>query len=225
MKSDFFPMKGFNTVLAETTTELMIQKSRFITYLIPVFSEAAASSHLERIKKAHWDATHHVPAWILTDGSQKFSDDGEPGGTAGLPVLEALKHREMKNCMAVVVRYFGGVKLGTGGLVRAYGQAARTALDEASCFQVLEYAQIEAVMDYTHLGRIQAYLSQPGITGIDTAFTDTVNLQFFVETQDCERVKAEITDLTHGSAIIKSLGTEWLAVNGKQHIRYLEDVL
>lgn len=217
-------MKPFNTILEETASELVIQKSRFITYLIPVRDEHQASLVLERIRKQHWDATHHVPAWILDNGGQKFSDDGEPGGTAGLPVLEALRHGTMINCMAVVVRYFGGVKLGTGGLVRAYGQAAREALDKANLYEVREYCHLQLNLEYTQLGRVQAYLSQADVTGITTAFADSVVMSCFVPVERSEALVADLTDMTHGSAVIRALDVSLLAVRGKEFIQYgMED--
>lgn len=219
-------MKPFNTILNESVSELMIQKSRFITYLLPVRNEEAAARHLERIRKTHWDATHHVPAWILDNGIQKFSDDGEPGGTAGLPVLESLRHGDMQNCMVVVVRYFGGVKLGTGGLVRAYGQSAREALAASERYNVEEFQQVRVVMEYTQLGRVQAYLSEAETLGIETAFTDNVALTFFVQVDRTEKVREALTDLTRGNAEFSILDTELLAVRGKLFIRYdKEDLL
>ncbi len=213
-------MRSFRTVLKESVSELVIQKSRFITYLIPVRSEEEASKNLERIRKQHWDASHHVPAWVLETGAQKFSDDGEPGGTAGLPVLEALKHGGMQNCQLLVVRYFGGVKLGTGGLVRAYGQAAREALSAAECYEVSEFDYIRAMMDYTLLGRIQAYLSQKSVVGLEILFTEKVDLRFFTLPASTEKIKEDLTDLTHGSVEISLLDTELLAVNGKDFLKY-----
>lgn len=213
-------MKRFDTVLEESVSELIVQKSRFITYLIPVSDEEEAAGNLERIRKVHWNATHHVPAWILDSGAQKFSDDGEPGGTAGLPVLEALKHGNMQNCMLVVVRYFGGTKLGTGGLVRAYGQAARETLAAACRYTVAEFEHIQAVTEYTQLGRIQAHLAQSGAIGVETVFTDNVELQFFVEPEHVEALMAQLADLTNGNIEIKRLDAERLAVSGKIFIRY-----
>lgn len=213
-------MSPYNTVIKESISELSIQKSRFITYLIPVQSESDASSQLERIRKSHWDATHHVPAWILSNGIQKFSDDGEPGGTAGMPVLESLKHGEMMDCMLVVVRYFGGVKLGTGGLVRAYGQAARETLANADLYRVDEYDHVRVCMEYTHLGRVQSRLMQSDVLGIETVFTDMVELIFFVRTDRTADIQEVLTDLTNGDAVISIIDRMSLAVKGTDFIRY-----
>lgn len=213
-------MKRFDTVLEESVSERVIQKSRFITYLLPVRLEEEAMRNLDRIRKVHWDATHHVPAWMLDNGAQKFSDDGEPGGTAGLPVLESLKHAGMQNCMLVVVRYFGGTKLGTGGLVRAYGQAAREAIEAANRYTVAEFQHVRTAMEYTQLGRVQAYLAQSGAIGIETEFTDRVELRFFVEPEASETLSAQLIDLANGNIEIKNLESELLAFNGKGFIRY-----
>lgn len=218
-------MSLFKTVLHESVSELVVQKSRFITYLIPIRSETEASRHQERIRKLHWDASHHVPAWILDTGAQKFSDDGEPGGTAGLPVLEALKHSGMLNCLIVAVRYFGGVKLGTGGLVRAYGQAAREAITASELYEVTEFQRIGVVMEYTLLGRIQSHLNQLNILGIETVFTDTVNLSFLIEPEQAEKICGDLTDLTHGGAEICMGDTEVMAVRGKTLVKYDQEEL
>lgn len=213
-------MKPFNTVLTESVTELTVQKSRFITYLIPVRTEEAATAQLERIRKHHWDAAHHVPAWVLHEGGQKFSDDGEPGGTAGLPALEALKHAGFENCLAVVVRYFGGIKLGTGGLVRAYGQAVREAISHAECYHVQPYDRLELQSEYTQLGRLQAFLSQEGVTGVETDFSDAVRMAFFVRAERTAALQAALLDLTNGRSEARSSGTVRLAVSGNQAIPY-----
>lgn len=216
-------MKTFNTVLHETETELVVQKSRFITYLLPVRDETAAAEQLERIRKQHWDAAHHVPAWIFTSGAQKFSDDGEPGGTAGLPVLEALKHAGLENCMAVVVRYFGGIKLGTGGLVRAYGQAVREAIAAAEVHQVQTYDKLRISADYTQLGRLQAFLCQEAAVGVETAFTDSVDFSFYIRAEETDRFCAAVTDLTHGRCEARRAGEACLAVRGESIVKYDEE--
>lgn len=216
-------MKPFNTVLEESVNELIIQKSRFITYVLPVKNEMEASAYLERIRKQHWDASHHVPAWLLETGAQKFSDDGEPGGTAGLPVLESLKHADMQNCMLVVVRYFGGIKLGTGGLVRAYGQAAREAIEAANRCHVSEYEHLHLKIDYTLLGKVQAYLAQMAVVGLETLFTDKVELVFYTPPSSADTLRAELIDMTHGNAEITLLDAELLAVSGKDFIKYNEE--
>ena len=213
-------MKRFNTVLEESVSELIIQKSRFFTYVLPVRSEEEAARNLERIRKTHWDATHHVPAWILDNGAQKFSDDGEPGGTAGLPVLEALKHGDMQNCMLTVVRYYGGTKLGTGGLVRAYGQAAREAIAASLKVSVAEFNHIRISLEYTQLGRVQSYLAQSEAIGVETVFADNVELTFFIEPEAEAHVVAQLTDLTNGTITIRILDSELLAVKGKSFSRY-----
>lgn len=213
-------MKSFNTVLTQTATESVVQKSRFIAYIYPVRSEEEAAASLDRIRKVHWDATHHVPAWIMCSGAQKFSDDGEPGGTAGLPVLEALRHGGMENCMAVVVRYFGGTKLGTGGLVRAYGHAVREALQASEIYAVTSYEQVALKMEYTLLGKVQSFLCQRNVIGMTTEFSDLVMLHFYVIEQDAENLIAEITNLTNDRVEISRLGSELLAVGSGRYFRY-----
>ena len=124
-------MKNFKVPAGESQIELIEKKSRFLGFIYPVESPEECAEYLRRFKKKYWDATHVVYAYTLEDGSMRFSDDGEPQGTAGMPTLEVLKKEEIWNCLAITVRYFGGTLLGAGGLTRTYGRATKMALDAA----------------------------------------------------------------------------------------------
>ena len=124
-------MKNFKVPAGESQIELIEKKSRFLGFIYPVESAEECAEYLRRFKKKYWDATHVVYAYTLEDGSMRFSDDGEPQGTAGMPTLEVLKKEEIWNCLAITVRYFGGTLLGAGGLTRTYGRTTKLALDAA----------------------------------------------------------------------------------------------
>ena len=124
-------MKNFKVPAGEAQIELIEKKSRFLGFIYPVECQEECADYLRRFKKKYWDATHVVYAYTLEDGTMRFSDDGEPQGTAGMPTLEVLKREEVWNCLAITVRYFGGILLGAGGLTRTYGKATKTALDAA----------------------------------------------------------------------------------------------
>ena len=126
-------MNGYRTIAHESEIEIVIKKSRFIGYAFLVSSAEEANEKLAALRKRQWDASHHCSAYVLGADKQlqKYSDDGEPQGTAGMPILQVLHHKDVTNTMVVVVRYFGGVLLGAGGLVRAYSEAAAKALDAA----------------------------------------------------------------------------------------------
>ena len=124
-------MIEYKTLAKAGSDEIIIEKSRFIGYCAPVSSEEEALEFIEKIKKKHYDATHNVFAYVvgLDNNIQRYNDDGEPSGTAGVPILEVIKKEDLRNVVIVVTRYFGGIKLGTGGLIRAYTKGAKIALD------------------------------------------------------------------------------------------------
>ncbi len=158
------------------------RKSRFFGRVWPVESEEEARAILDEIRKTYWDASHHVYAWRigLSPESERFSDDGEPGGTSGLPTLTVLKGHELHNVLAVTTRYFGGTLLGTGGLVRAYTQAAELAVEAAGIRLRQMVRPYEFTVDYTALGRLQYILARTDFGPAETEFTDRVRLRVSV---------------------------------------------
>src|SRR5690554_5459159 len=144
-------------VAQDGTHEIEIKKSRFICHLFRVTTEDEARAHIETVRKEHWNANHNCTAWIIGEkqANQRSSDDGEPSGTAGMPMLEVLRRRELTDTLAIVTRYFGGVMLGAGGLIRAYGGAVTDALDAIGVVERVPLAVVQAVADYETAGRIE----------------------------------------------------------------------
>lgn len=189
------------------SSEIVEKKSRFIASLAPAESEEEAAAFIESVKKKHWDARHNCSAFVLGEMAQitRCSDDGEPAGTAGKPMLEVLLGAGMRNTAAVVTRYFGGVLLGTGGLVRAYTQAVQAGL-EASSVTVMSYGtEFRLVTDYNGIGKIQYILGQRGLEIREPEYTDTVALKLTVPYEDCQEVCKELTEVTAGRIKIEEL--------------------
>ena len=158
-------MNGYRTIAHESEIEIVIKKSRFIGYAFLVSSAEEANEKLAALRKRHWDASHHCSAYVLGADQQlqKYSDDGEPQGTAGMPILQVLHHKDVTNTMVVVVRYFGGVLLGAGGLVRAYSEAAAKALDAAGLCQYVPVVRWGVAVDYAHWARLDRFLQSSDI--------------------------------------------------------------
>ncbi len=197
-------LKTYRTVEQLGQDEVVIEKSTFIGYARPVENEEAALAFIQEIKKKHRDATHNVPAYVLGEHNevQRCNDDGEPSGTAGVPVLEVLKKENVRNVAIVVTRYFGGIKLGTGGLVRAYTKGAKVALESAKIITRLLYQTVIVSVDYTLLGSLQNQLKlkQYGIR--DVVYEDVVHLHVWVEEEDVPNFKAQVIEWTNGRAAI-----------------------
>lgn len=197
-------LKTYRTVEQLGQDEVVIEKSTFIGYARPVENEEAALAFIQEIKKKHRDATHNVPAYVLGEHNevQRCNDDGEPSGTAGVPVLEVLKKENVRNVAIVVTRYFGGIKLGTGGLVRAYTKGAKIALESAKIITRVLYQTVIVSVDYTLLGSLQNQLKlkQYGIQ--DIVYEDVVHLHVWVEEEDVSNFKAQVIEWTNGRAAI-----------------------
>ena len=197
-------LKTYRTVEQLGQDEVVIEKSTFIGYAKPVENEEAALAFIQEIKKKHRDATHNVPAYVLGEHNevQRCNDDGEPSGTAGVPVLEVLKKENVRNVDIVVTRYFGGIKLGTGGLVRAYTKGAKIALESAKIITRVLYQTVIVSVDYTLLGSLQNQLKlkQYGIQ--DIVYEDVVHLHVWVEEEDVPNFKAQVIEWTNGRAAI-----------------------
>ena len=197
-------LKTYRTVEQLGQDEVVIEKSTFIGYARPVENEEAALAFIQEIKKKHRDATHNVPAYVLGEHNevQRCNDDGEPSGTAGVPVLEVLKKENVRNVAIVVTRYFGGIKLGTGGLVRAYTKGAKIALESAKIITRVLYQTVIISVDYTLLGSLQNQLKlkQYGIR--DVVYEDVVHLHVWVEEEDVPNFKAQVIEWTNGRAAI-----------------------
>ena len=156
--------------------EFIEKKSRFIGHVWCVESEEEALSKIQEMKKQHYDATHNCWAYIIRDGAVRFSDDGEPGGTAGMPMLQVLQREGLYNCVCVVTRYFGGTLLGTGGLVRAYGAAALGALKEANVITYDIYSDYRLTVSYSDYQKIMPVISEFGFRCSNTDYSDNIDI-------------------------------------------------
>jgi len=197
-------MIRYSTIQKEGQAELIIEKSRFIGYVKPVESREEADAFIKEIRARHRDATHNVPAFVIGEKFQQqwASDDGEPQGTSGVPMLQMMVKEGITNVVVVVTRYFGGIKLGTGGLVRAYTNTAKAALEDAGIHQVKDQTVIVASMDYTYLGKLQNAEKDGYFTIADTAFTDVITVTLHSEPEDADRVKGFLSELTGGKYIL-----------------------
>lgn len=194
-------VKEYKTVAGYGETEIEIQKSRFIAYVARAEDETEAAAFVDTIKKQHWNATHNCSAYIAGDHDQyqKADDDGEPSGTAGKPILEVIKKMGLKDTVVVVTRYFGGIKLGAGGLIRAYGKCAAAGIRAAGVIERQLHTRIAAQMDYTLLGGVENQLHNSGYTIADRQFTDTITLVILEQTGEESRLEAKLVDWTSGT--------------------------
>ncbi len=199
--------------------EIVEKKSRFIATLRPIASEEEAAQFLAEIRKKYWDARHHCSAFVLGERGDltRCSDDGEPSGTAGRPMLDVLTGEGLTGCMAVVTRYFGGTLLGTGGLVRAYGGAVREGLKNCVLLTCIEGVRLVISSDYTDLGKIQYILGEKA-TQENTEYTDRVTSTVLLPAADEERVRKKLTDATGGRCTIEEGGRPVL---GEQSGKYM----
>lgn len=200
-------MAGERLVFQGGTSEVIEKKSRFIGKVYLVESEEEVLLILERVRKKYWDARHNCFAYILGDrGSvQRASDDGEPSGTAGRPMLDVLLGAGLTNVLVIVTRYFGGTLLGTGGLVRAYSQTTQEALADSVLVDKLHGPHLAIETDYNGIGKIQYLLGQKKIPILHAEYTDKVELEVLIEEADRGKLVADITEATSGRAMITEL--------------------
>lgn len=200
-------LKKYKTILNQAEAEIVEKKSRFIATVRPVKTEEEARLFIDEMKKKYWNATHNVSAYQIGDRNeiQRCSDDGEPQGTAGKPVLDVLVGEDIKNTAVVVTRYFGGTLLGTGGLVRAYGKSAKEGILSAGIAEMILYRKFSIVTDYPTSGKIQYEVLQDGHIIHDTIYTE--NVEFIVLTEiDCaESFYNKMIDISNGKAEITSI--------------------
>ena len=200
------------TVLGRGCAEQTIEKSRFIAYVSPVKSREEAESFIAEIRAKHRDATHNVPAMVIGDKMQIQwgSDDGEPGGTAGTPMAQLLVKEGITDVAVVVTRYFGGIKLGPGGLVRAYTSSCKLGLEAAGICEIREMTAVNAEIEYSVLAKLQNLAktqnigSEGGFEIEDISYTDRVTVRLVTERGEVEKVKTMLSNLTGGAAKILS---------------------
>lgn len=194
MLSHYYTVKGFGE------HEIIIQKSRFICYVERVTTEEEAIEFIQKIKKKHKDANHNCSAYLIgeNDQIQKANDDGEPSGTAGVPMLEVLKKKRLKDTVVVVTRYFGGIKLGTGGLIRAYGKSVSEGLGIIGIVERKLMRVLHTKIDYTWLGKIENELRSSIYMLKEIHYLEQVEIETFVEESQVPDFIEWMTELTNG---------------------------
>lgn len=204
-KEEVIMAEEYRTVYKGGEGEVVEKKSRFIATVVSVRSEEEALQAIEQLRKKYWDARHNCFAYVIGERGEleRFSDDGEPGGTAGKPILEVLKGEELRNTLIVVTRYFGGTLLGTGGLVRAYSAAAKEGIASSVIITRIPGIKLHITTEYTALGKIQYILAQRDLRILDSVYTDKVDLEVLIPQEQTESIKAALTEGTNGQALIK----------------------
>ena len=200
------------TIKDDVIQEIEIEKSHFICHLKRINNKEEADEFIQKINKIHYKATHNCYCYSIFNPSyQKCSDDGEPQGTAGVPMLDAIKKGNINNVVAVVTRYFGGIKLGAGGLIRAYTNAVSNALNNASLLKVKEYPHYEIEFDYNLINIIEKYFNQNNIKVLDKIFDISVKYIFY---SNDSNIKEKLTNLTLGK--IKFIN---------EYLNYIEEII
>lgn len=196
MREQYLTVQGYGEI------EIIINKSRFISYVNRAETEEEAVRFIEQIKKKHWDATHNCSAYIVGehDQHQKANDDGEPSGTAGKPILEVIKKSGLQDTVIVVTRYFGGIKLGAGGLIRAYGQSTSEGIQAAGIIRRTLATRIHVTIDYTLLGKVENELRNAGHPIEQIDYLDRVTITTLAQKGQEEHLESVLIDITNGQA-------------------------
>ena len=202
-------MKLYSTVIGYGEAEQYIEKSRFIAYVKPVETKEEADAFIAEIKKEFSDARHNCYAYVLRDNNiARFSDDGEPGGTAGMPMMEVLKQEELVDVAVVVTRYFGGILLGAGGLVRAYSKGAKIGVDAGKISVMTYCGKVQITASYDLYGKVRYLLEQAGFTDLEAEFSQDVSVSLYVPEPEIEVLSQKVTEETNGKASFSVLFME-----------------
>lgn len=200
----------YKTIKEYSSDEFVEKRSRFIGYAKPVKTEDEAQEFINKIKKEHWDARHNCYAYVLRNGGVKrYSDDGEPQGTAGVPMLDVLTKNEIEDAVVVVTRYFGGILLGTGGLVRAYSQGAKIALDAAGIITMSVCSDCVINCSYNQYGKLNTLIMNNGGFIDDTVYEDNVKLVFHIPSEKVDALKKNVADATAGEVEVQFLDEKY----------------
>jgi uncharacterized YigZ family protein len=202
----------YNTVKGYGEHEINIERSRFITYVTRAETEEEAQEFITSIKKKHHDANHNCSAYMIGENNliQKANDDGEPSGTAGVPMLEVLKKRDLKDTVVVVTRYFGGIKLGAGGLIRAYGRATSEGLNATGIVERRLMRVMKTKIDYTWLGKVENEVRSSHYQLKEIHYLEAVEVAVYVEEASKEQFVDWMTELTNGQGIINECAVDYL---------------
>ncbi|MCY7153497.1 YigZ family protein [Streptococcus mitis] len=198
----------FRTIKEDGQVQEEIKKSRFICHAKRVYSEEEARNFITAIKKEHYKATHNCSAFIIGERSEikRTSDDGEPSGTAGVPMLGVLENHNLTNVCVVVTRYFGGIKLGAGGLIRAYAGSVALAVKEIGIIEIKEQAGIAIQMSYTQYQEYSNFLKEHNLMELETNFTDQVDTMIYVDKEEKENIKASLVEFFNGKVTLTDQG-------------------
>lgn len=210
--------KSFRTINERAEAEIVEKKSRFIANVSPISSEEEATNFIAEIKKQHYNARHNCFAYVIGGDIPivRFSDDKEPNGTAGKPILDVLLGEKIENAIIVVTRYFGGTLLGTGGLVRAYGKSAKEGILAGKIVQMDVYTKVFISVDYSLIGKIQYEVSNNGHIIIDTEYTDLVKFSLYIKSELVDEFIKNIVNITNNVANINKENEYFLKlINGQ----------
>ena len=198
----------FRTIKEDGQVQEEIKKSRFICHAKRVYSEEEARDFITAIKKEHYKATHNCSAFIIGErsGIKRTSDDGEPSGTAGVPMLGVLENHNLTNVCVVVTRYFGGIKLGARGLIRAYAGSVALAVKEIGIIEIKEQAGIAIQMSYAQYQEYSNFLKEYNLMELDTNFTDQVDTMIYVDKEEKENIKAALVEFFNGKVTLTDQG-------------------
>ena len=198
----------YRTIKEDGQVQEEIKKSRFICHAKRVYSEEEARDFITAIKKEHYKATHHCSAFIVGERSEikRTSDDGEPSGTAGVPMLGVLENHNLTNVCVVVTRYFGGIKLGAGGLIRAYAGSVALAVKEIGIIEIKEQAGIQIHMTYAQYQEYGNFLKEHNLIELETNFTDQVDTMIFIDKEKKDGIKADLIEFFNGKVTLTDKG-------------------
>jgi len=212
----------YKIVYSEGFDEITEKKSRFIASVKPIESEEQAISYINLLKKKYWNANHNCFAYVLGTANeiQRCSDDGEPGNTAGKPILDVLLGEEIHNACIVVTRYFGGTLLGTGGLVRAYSRAAKAGLAASVVLEKILAKKLKIETDYQGIGKIQYILREMKIPVLNNNYTDRIELELLAPVREAEEVIEKIIESTNGKAKIQELAEQYYGILEKNIVLF-----
>ncbi|MEZ3420989.1 MAG: YigZ family protein [Eubacterium sp.] len=203
-------MKEYKTVEFESADEFTEKKSKFIGYVKPVETQEEAVSFIHSVKSKHWDATHNVYAYVLKENNiQRYSDDGEPSGTAGVPVLDVILKNNLVNVCVVVTRYFGGTLLGAGGLVRAYSHGSKIAVEAGHIITMAPCKVLSVSVEYSFYERLNILLSDFNANIESTDFSDSVSVSFSIKAEKKEALQEKLTDISNGLYCLKEIGEKF----------------
>lgn len=206
-------MKEYKTIEFENSDEFIEKKSKFIGYVKPVKTQEEATEFINKIKSKHWDATHNVYAYVLQENNiQRYSDDGEPSGTAGVPVLDVILKSNLVDVCVVVTRYFGGTLLGAGGLVRAYSHGSKIAVEAGNIITMAPCSILKVCVDYSFYDRLNILLNDFSANVEDTQFSDNVSVTFSIKQEKTADLQNKLTDLSNGLYKLNEIGEKFAKI-------------